>query len=65
MFYDHICRKCLSADLRRSRVRNLPEALIWHLMVVYLCMKYNLRQPKPRSAAVAENASRWFEGNRG
>jgi hypothetical protein len=48
MLYDHVCRKCASSDIQRSRLRNLFEILIWPLFVMYRCMDCLLRQPKLR-----------------
>jgi hypothetical protein len=52
MLFDHVCRKCGSLDLCRSRMGHPLEAIASPLLTVYRCMSCNLRQAKFRSVRV-------------
>lgn len=46
VIFDHICRRCGSANLCRSRKQNLLEHLLAPVLPIYRCMCCSLRQGK-------------------
>jgi hypothetical protein len=46
MLIDHVCRKCGSTNLNRSRARNPIEKIAGPFLPIYRCFCCNLRQAK-------------------
>ena len=58
MLFDHICRKCGSANLSRSRIRHVREGIASPLFTMYRCMTCDLRQAKFRAVRVGPDRAR-------
>jgi len=55
MIIDHVCRKCGSTNLCRSRATNRLEKTLRPFITMYRCFCCNLRQAKLRSIKVGSN----------